>query len=521
MKFQAHRGVGTEFPENTLPAFAAAAAQGYDSIELDPVFTKDNHCVILHDATLNRTCRDQNGQALPHPVFIQELTLNEALQYDAGIAKADKFRGTKIPLLSEVLSFAASAGICVKLDNKIREFSRQQMDFLFDTVEKSGARVGFTVCDTASLPAILARFPKVEIHYDGPTDEESLRRLRAVAPGNERYIWLPLACPATSWAGVAKADESLCETVRQYGKLGLWILENAEELEQARRFRADIVETPGQIKPDSASDRLIFDCHTHTHFSHDSECDPRESLKNALIRGISGIAITDHCDIEYSETQDIRTPIFRSAECAKKLGSRVLAGVEIGEAIHNPEATAAITRYPWDLILGSVHAVSYQNALVPYSKISFSDFCDEEIHHYLSAYFGELLLMIQTTDFDVLSHLTCPLRYINGKYHRHQTLDAFSGPIDTILREIIRRGIALEINTSCLDTDYNAFMPDLSIVRRYRQLGGYLLTLGSDAHCPERVAYGFNEALRQLFEIGFPNIYFYRNRIPIPSPIRF
>ena len=63
MLYQAHRGVGTEYPENTMPAFRAAVEQGYALIELDPCFTLDGQCAILHDRTLNRTCRTASGAA--------------------------------------------------------------------------------------------------------------------------------------------------------------------------------------------------------------------------------------------------------------------------------------------------------------------------------------------------------------------------------------------------------------------------------------------------------------------------
>ncbi len=88
MKFQAHRGVGTEFPENTMPAFIAAAAQGYDYIELDPAFTGDGKCVIMHDKSINRTCRDKKGTAIKNEIMIADISYEQALQYDAGIAKA-------------------------------------------------------------------------------------------------------------------------------------------------------------------------------------------------------------------------------------------------------------------------------------------------------------------------------------------------------------------------------------------------------------------------------------------------
>ena len=61
MNFQAHRGVSTEYPENTMPAFIAAVEQGYTYIETDPLVTKDNVCVLMHDKTLNRTCRNDDG----------------------------------------------------------------------------------------------------------------------------------------------------------------------------------------------------------------------------------------------------------------------------------------------------------------------------------------------------------------------------------------------------------------------------------------------------------------------------
>ena len=70
MKFQAHRGVLTEFPENTMPAVGAAATQGYDYIELDPNFTKDAKCVIMHDKSINRTCRDKNGNVIKNERLI-------------------------------------------------------------------------------------------------------------------------------------------------------------------------------------------------------------------------------------------------------------------------------------------------------------------------------------------------------------------------------------------------------------------------------------------------------------------
>lgn len=266
---------------------------------------------------------------------------------------------------------------------------------------------------------------------------------------------------------------------------------------------------------------MIFDCHTHTHFSHDSECDPHDSLKAAKEREIAGFAITDHCDIEYCKLQDVKTPIKRSADCAHEMGDSVLAGVEIGEAKwHKKDAEEVMAGSNFDIVLGSVHAVQYKDFTMPYSGIDFSRFSQDEINEYLSQYFDDMLEMIKTTDFDVLSHLTCPLRYISGKYGVAIDLKEFADKTDIILKEIINRGIALEINTSCLDTNYNALMPDIPIIERYKEFGGYLLTLGSDAHIAKRIAHGFDYALSELSRLGFKNIYYYKNRKPIPQEIK-
>lgn len=515
MKYQAHRGVGTEFPENTVPAFIAAAAQGYDYIELDPVFTKDGKCVILHDGTLNRTCRTFGGKELEKPVYISEISYEEALQFDAGIAKAYKFGGTKIPLLSEVVDFAEKAGISLKLDNKIQRFTAEQTEILFDIVGQTGANVGFTSNDLGYIEKVIARFPSAEIHYDGYVDEAALIKLKKILKDNELYIWLPLKSRATSWVSVPTADGELCGTVKKYGKLGLWIISSEEELREAERLCADIIETPGELKPPKKHSRGC-DCHTHTHFSHDSESDPVMTLKSA---GGRAIALTDHCDIEFCGEMDVKTPIMQSAASAHKLDG-AYAGVEMGEAVwHRDTADDIISSERFDIVLGSVHAARYGKYTMPYSAIDFSRFSQQEITGYLDSYFDDMLEMIRTTDFDVLSHLTCPLRYICGKYSIPVDLDGFSDKTDKILREIIKRGIALEVNTSCLGTAYDSLLPDIKIVKRYKELGGYLVTLGSDAHTPGRAAFGFTDTLGKLLRLGFKNVYHYENRIPIQEDI--
>lgn len=92
MIFQAHKGVSTENPENTMPAFVSAVEQGYKIIELDVGVTKDLKFVLLHDGTINRTARLANGGLIDEDVKIGDITYSEALKYDFvyGFQKSSK-----------------------------------------------------------------------------------------------------------------------------------------------------------------------------------------------------------------------------------------------------------------------------------------------------------------------------------------------------------------------------------------------------------------------------------------------
>ena len=249
MLYQAHRGVCTEYPENTMPAFQAAVQQGYHIIELDPSFTADNQCVIHHDPTINRTCRTQFGENLDEQVPVTQVTYEQLMQYDAGLWKDTSFRGTKVPLLREVLSLAKETGIALKIDNIFAAFSDEQQEILFHEVKRSGANVGFTCPSIESVRKVVAQFPAAEIHYDGVVNEENVRAVFAELKDNPYTVWLPLDCSGTSWSKLPKANKTLCEMVKKYARLGIWLLKTQEELEQASSLGADVIETDGSLKP--------------------------------------------------------------------------------------------------------------------------------------------------------------------------------------------------------------------------------------------------------------------------------
>lgn len=253
VQLQAHRGVSTDCPENTMTAFMAAVAQGYDVIELDPKFTRDQQCVILHDRTLKRTARDAEGAEVD--AAIADLTLAEARVYEYGSWFNDEFTGEAIPLLADVLDYAKKQHMPLKIDNVIESFTPEQTQILFDLVEQAdmGRLAGFTSTNPEYISGVVARFPQAVIHYDGPVDEEKLRAVKAVLRDNPLVVWLPYPNHLTDWCTAPAVSVERVAMVRALGaKLGLWIIEDEEELSDAcARFAPDIVETTGAIKPDA------------------------------------------------------------------------------------------------------------------------------------------------------------------------------------------------------------------------------------------------------------------------------
>lgn len=249
MLYQAHRGVSTDFPENTMPAFRGAWEQGYPVIELDPAFTADNQCVVFHDKVLHRTCRYADGSLIPEEITIGDVTWEQLQELDAGLFKGEQFRGTKVPLLREALEYAAEKGIHVKIDNKFQRFTPEQKQILFDTAEQSGADFGFTCTRMEIIDEVVARFPTHTIHFDGAVTPEILEEVTAHLNGAPLTVWLPLPSRLTTWVKVPMATPEMCRLVKQYGRLGLWILEDPEQLETAKALGGDIIETTGSLKP--------------------------------------------------------------------------------------------------------------------------------------------------------------------------------------------------------------------------------------------------------------------------------
>lgn len=265
----------------------------------------------------------------------------------------------------------------------------------------------------------------------------------------------------------------------------------------------------------------MFDLHIHSRNSVDSKQTLDEICNQSIQIGLEGIAICDHVDLWFvgalNTKQAMQNCINDVKKAKERYGSQlnILQGVEMAEYLHDPiKAEQILSLCNFDVILGSVHSVLFEEIEDSYSRIDFSTMSMEKIDQFLKKYFHHISEMIEKTDFDVLTHLTCPLRYINGKYHRGADIMKHREEILTIFEQIIQKEISLEINTSGLDSNFGEYMPALPLIETYKKMGGNRITLASDAHIPQNIGKGFHQTGTLLQDIGFNGYYIFRQRKP-------
>ena len=132
----------------------------------------------------------------------------------------------------------------------------------------------------------------------------------------------------------------------------------------------------------------------------------------------------------------------------------------------------------------------------------------------LEEYYQELYEIARLNLFDSMAHITYPIRYMNGKHHLGVDLSRMDDLIDLTLRTLAQNGRALEINTSGLRGPIGETSPTLKYVKRFCELGGEYVTLGSDAHAAEDLGEGIQQAMELACQAGFSYFTFYKKRQP-------
>ena len=265
----------------------------------------------------------------------------------------------------------------------------------------------------------------------------------------------------------------------------------------------------------------IYDCHIHSVFSVDGRDTVDDIVKEAIAKGAKAITITDHTlpqpDI-YKPYEHIKLSVQKAKEAACKYKDQilVLSGAERGDA-YSADVREPFYDFDLDCILGSVHSDPVIEEYFPNPTITSLKYCTKDtdiefLKQFVKKYYFKLSDLAYRGDVDVITHLTFPFRYINGRNNIGLDISLFYKEIDEVLDGIIKTDKALEVNTSGKAEKWNDFMPNADILKRYFKKGGKNITIGSDAHKKENIAVGFRDALSMLKEIGFTHGSYYVKR---------
>ena len=262
----------------------------------------------------------------------------------------------------------------------------------------------------------------------------------------------------------------------------------------------------------------LADYHTHSTCSDDGHNTMTEMAAAALSAGLHEICLTDHLDVVTWRGDQVREHSWRAAveqfaAARAALGSRIKIqlGVELGQAT---EDVSRANRFlddapPLDFIIASLHNLSWEYGRRDFCTVEEADevFARRAIGEYLD----EMLALARWGRFSVLGHLTLPLRYFNENLGMHMTFKGFEEQVAEIFKCIIPAGRGIELNTNRGHTP----LPDEPILRLYRDLGGEIITLGSDAHTPEYVGCAITDRQALLRACGFDYFATFDRLVPV------
>lgn len=278
----------------------------------------------------------------------------------------------------------------------------------------------------------------------------------------------------------------------------------------------------------------LIDCHTHTNFSPDGKSSAEEMCQRAVELGLKAYAITDHCDCNlwypanhytdnisdlkgldmYGQGELIQKSIQKVTELKEQFNGKLnlICGIELGQPLQDIKvAEKIVSSKDLDFIIGSHH----QNMntedfyFLEYDKMDKS-----EIDLLIQSAFIQTYDMCKWGKFDVLGHLTYPLRYISGEFGIEVDINKYEDIIYEIFKTLINEGKGIEINTSGLRQKYGKTFPDMKYIKMYRDLGGEILSIGSDAHCTADLGSGIADGAAIALNAGFKYLCYFKERKP-------
>ena len=264
----------------------------------------------------------------------------------------------------------------------------------------------------------------------------------------------------------------------------------------------------GAARPPAQAFDVPIDAHLHTDLSPDSHVPMELYAAQAFERGIPEIALTDHLDFmpgapayEYADYPR-RQRLIRDLQERWAGKVRIRFGVELTyETRYDAQIREHLRTHSYDYVLGTCHNMSDG----PYARDRIAAFADKAVAQAVAPYFAEVLGAIRSGLFDTIGHLDQCKLWLHP-WFKPAEFAAIPEAYEPLLMALVESGSALEVNSSGLRHRTNETYPAAWVVRRFRELGGQRVTIGSDSHLPHTFAFGLDEACEIVAAAGFDRV---------------
>lgn len=265
---------------------------------------------------------------------------------------------------------------------------------------------------------------------------------------------------------------------------------------------------------------MLPDYHFHTSFSADSSTPIEDQMETALCLGMKSLCVTDHHDYDVDSDLDFTVDpdrYFKEMQAVReayrgRLDLRI--GIELGLQIHLKEYfEELLLAYPFDFVIGSTHFIDRKD-------VAYPEFFEENpgTQAYLRFLSATLDQVTNLDTYDVAGHLDYIVRYGRDKNWFYRSRDC-GDLLDEILKTVIRKDKGIECNTAGLRKGLGQPNPSYHTLKRYRQLGGEIITIGSDAHVTGDLGRDFEVVREFLLSCGFSYYTEFRRRKPEFLPL--
>jgi histidinol-phosphatase (PHP family) len=265
---------------------------------------------------------------------------------------------------------------------------------------------------------------------------------------------------------------------------------------------------------------FLGDYHLHTYISQDGHETMPDMARAAAKAGMSQICVTDHCDMvgwkdgkPTGRDRAVISSVISDWEDMMKNDPppiTVRRGIELGEAHLFPEQAVKFAALPGlDFVIGSLHILRGDGDFyaIPYKS-------NQQCYALFDKYLDQSMEIAKLDFFDVMGHLGYGSRYmIHSGCDAKLDLFRYHDKIEALLRVLIQNGRGIELNVSGA-RDGVGFFPNDPILRLYRELGGEIITVGSDAHFTANAGQDVAAGYERLRDVGFRYVAVFKDRKP-------